>query len=448
MADQAHEKAKKHPLRSDLPGLTNLTSDGRSLWERMLYRDIVAKADALAEDIHRGQVRRDKAKTPYITHPRKAAAFLEEAGITSPVLLAVMKTHDCIEDGPPDVRERLLAALGPTVVAGVDWMTDDPNTLGPNRKNKQTRKLMRAPVGVRCVKLGDGAANLQDLAVLPPMKMSAEKQVMKSLGIQSQGASLVAIGGIPNQLAHKFETQALHTIATCASRMDGAERRTTVPLDVEQFLHLAAKAQQTLLSIGWKIAEANNLQAPQGALKSRDRVVEKASCDYKGDLSRVKDAARITFVADTPEQIELTRNALKKEFIVTRVKDRLTSPSREGYRDVLLNVRLNGIEAEILIIPRHVYVAKRKIHCLYSQQRRLAPSEAEAQLLTKKQIAIYQNAYKDFVDGEPTEKTLYAAISTRDEFQKQQAQISLRRYQTPRIRQTTAEVARRSVAVG
>lgn len=56
---------------------------------------LVALADAIAEEAHRGQV--DKVGIPYIAHPRAVAKALAMEG-AAPEVLAVALLHDVLED--------------------------------------------------------------------------------------------------------------------------------------------------------------------------------------------------------------------------------------------------------------------------------------------------------------------------------------------------------------
>lgn len=80
-------------------------------------KNLLARADSIAEEAHAGQV--DKAGAPYVTHPRRVAASV--AGTTAKVVALL---HDVVEDGPGWTLERLKAeGFSDEVVAAVDALT-------------------------------------------------------------------------------------------------------------------------------------------------------------------------------------------------------------------------------------------------------------------------------------------------------------------------------------
>lgn len=110
--------------------------------------ELIERADRIAEAAHAGQV--DKAGAPYITHPRRVAAALNDATETIVALL-----HDVVEDGPGWTLERLRAEGFPAeVVAAVDALT--------HRENEDyfdaVRRAGADPIA-RIVKLADLADN-------------------------------------------------------------------------------------------------------------------------------------------------------------------------------------------------------------------------------------------------------------------------------------------------
>lgn len=116
----------------------------------------VAQADALAAAAHDGQV--DKAGQPYIGHPRRVAARLDD-----PVLKMVALLHDVIEDTAWTADALRAAGVPGRVVAAVQTLTHprgEPNDVYWTR--------VRANEDARRVKLADIADNTSParLAVL------------------------------------------------------------------------------------------------------------------------------------------------------------------------------------------------------------------------------------------------------------------------------------------
>lgn len=82
-----------------------------------MREDLVARARAIAEAAHAGQV--DKAGAPYFAHPDRVAAALGD-----PVARSVAYLHDVVEDCPGWTLARLAEEGMPAdVIAAVDALT-------------------------------------------------------------------------------------------------------------------------------------------------------------------------------------------------------------------------------------------------------------------------------------------------------------------------------------
>lgn len=83
-------------------------------------------------------------------------------------------------------------------------------------------------------------------------------------------------------------------------------------------------------------------------IKSDKRIYEKARLDYNGDVSKVKDIIRNTFITDSNSEDLLKEIA--KTFNIDRIKHQSADTDPLGYSGTLLNVRLkNDTFAEIQI---------------------------------------------------------------------------------------------------
>ncbi|MDL2310211.1 hypothetical protein LJC39_03745 [Parabacteroides sp. OttesenSCG-928-B22] len=92
-------------------------------------------------------------------------------------------------------------------------------------------------------------------------------------------------------------------------------------------------------------------------IKSENRILEKAIGSYDGDVARVGDIIRNTFVVEQ-SKITSTIEAIRREFKVDRVKLQSTNM---GYTGHLLNVWVrDGVRAEIQINTPQMIYAKQK----------------------------------------------------------------------------------------
>ncbi len=111
-------------------------------------------------------------------------------------------------------------------------------------------------------------------------------------------------------------------------------------------------------------------------LKGSDRATEKIASDYAGDASQIKDLLRGTIVVDSVASAQgaLERIRGKFEVLPTGFRNTLDpkAPTKDGYRDIKMNVRVGGITAEIQINVPQMLAAKSANHGLYEQQRSIA----------------------------------------------------------------------------
>jgi len=119
----------------------------------------------------------------------------------------------------------------------------------------------------------------------------------------------------------------------------------------------------------------------RGPLKRRERIEEKMYADYNGDPRRVVDICRASCVFLTMTQLALALETLLAEagLIVVRAKDRLNNPTSFGYRDMLLNIRLNGGQhvAELQLHLAQIHAIKPLCHRTYAILRQFGWEDLE-----------------------------------------------------------------------
>ena len=141
-------------------------------------------------------------------------------------------------------------------------------------------------------------------------------------------------------------------------------------------------------------------------LKGTKRAVEKILGDYAGDASKIKDIPRATIDVETPAQaleaLRLVRERM--DLLPAGQRDTITGePGPDGYRDIKVNARVNGIVAEVQINLRAMLAAKDEAHPIYEEQQALeraardrqrTPEEdSRLQELLAQQKAIYDRAF-------------------------------------------------------
>jgi guanosine-3',5'-bis(diphosphate) 3'-pyrophosphohydrolase len=116
-----------------------------------------------ARSDHEGQVRNGSGGMPYIEHPVRVAALLEEHGYGDEVLAAAL-LHDVVEDSETGL-EQLREKFGDGVAGLVGAMTDD-ETIDDYRQRKaeHRERLAAAPVEAMAIYGADKLTNVSTLA--------------------------------------------------------------------------------------------------------------------------------------------------------------------------------------------------------------------------------------------------------------------------------------------
>lgn len=129
-----------------------------------------------ATDRHRGQTRKDAAKSPYITHIHAVLAILREHGaVTDEDILIAGALHDTVEDTATTFEE-IGEQFGPIVLELVREMTDDKSLPKAARKRLQIVHAPHCSPGAKQLKLADKIANIRDIARTPPTDWSIERR--------------------------------------------------------------------------------------------------------------------------------------------------------------------------------------------------------------------------------------------------------------------------------
>ena len=85
-------------------------------------------------------------------------------------------------------------------------------------------------------------------------------------------------------------------------------------------------------------------------LKSSRRILEKANNDYGGDIAKVKDMIRNTFITTTDTKYEEVLSGVKKSFNIVRLKQQTAASDPLGYSGTLIHIKSKeGVFAEIQV---------------------------------------------------------------------------------------------------
>lgn len=118
------------------------------------------RAKRFAEKAHEGQFRKT-GNIPYITHPIRVAAILEQAGASEELVCAAF-LHDVVEDTPIGFAE-IEKEFGKRVTDLVKSHTEDKSKTWKERKQHTINTLKTAELEVKLLIIADRLDNLLSL---------------------------------------------------------------------------------------------------------------------------------------------------------------------------------------------------------------------------------------------------------------------------------------------
>ncbi|MBI5497836.1 MAG: LysM peptidoglycan-binding domain-containing protein [Deltaproteobacteria bacterium] len=152
----------------------------------------------------------------------------------------------------------------------------------------------------------------------------------------------------------------------------GGRTRQQIEAGLDAAYTRAAEAHPRLKADLEGLAARTGGQASVPGLKGRPRALEKVLADYGGDPTRLKDLARGMVVYDSPEAFARGLEDLRRTYPDAVIKDRFTTPTAEGYRDVIAHVPMQGTTVEVQLQHRDVLAVKEGPgHRIYEQIRSL-----------------------------------------------------------------------------
>ena len=141
-----------------------------------------------------------------------------------------------------------------------------------------------------------------------------------------------------------------------------------------------------------------------GPIKKRTRVIEKALADDM-DISEVLDIVRATVAVDRASDIPKVMRYLREAGIqiARRPKNRFTTPTSVGYRDLMFNIRYpNGHIGELQINLKPMLNAKGIGHKFYETVR-----EIEARMKAQNRVTMTPEEQQEVIDANRIQKDLY-----------------------------------------
>ena len=141
--------------------------------------------------------------------------------------------------------------------------------------------------------------------------------------------------------------------------------------------------------------------AKPSGIKKVGRAAEKLTLETKNGLlgkpdgADISDLLRSTIVVQNEDQIPLVIEKIKSEFKnIWRIKNRFEKPTENGYRDILINVKLpNQLLAEVQINIPEMILAKHTGHKIFKMSRNLDEGTAKHEQLVDAERSLYNDAY-------------------------------------------------------
>jgi len=137
-------------------------------------QEVQAIYDAIlyAAEQHRLQMRQDKEKTPYVSHPLEVTCHLVQVGhVRDSSLIIAALLHDVINEAHGTVEE-VEKRFGKSVASIVREVTEDLTLPSGERKRQHIVAAVKKSPGAAQIELADKLCNLYELLDRPPEEWS------------------------------------------------------------------------------------------------------------------------------------------------------------------------------------------------------------------------------------------------------------------------------------
>lgn len=144
-------------------------------------------------------------------------------------------------------------------------------------------------------------------------------------------------------------------------------------------------------------------------LKGSTRAVDKIIGDYDGDPSQIKDLLRTTIEIEDPSEVDNVLAKLGENYQIEEkgfrnlLKEGTDSLGGSGYRDMKMNVKINGVYAEVQVNFPEMLKAKEQMHGHYEQISEILRSASKTKGIMSKEdndrIASLNQEMKDVYDS-------------------------------------------------
>lgn len=185
---------------------------------------------------------------------------------------------------------------------------------------------------------------------------------------------------------------------------------------LDELYETAKIANEELRAATEKFAKETNGKAglrPEeinGGLKDKARALEKITADYEGNAAKLLDIAGSKVVYETIEDLYKGLQKFVKEFDILKFKDRILNPLSNGYRDILINIKMNNghivefrlhlkVMDEAAAIEHDSYKVIRSIEAKAEGRKLTIEEFNKIQNLNTKSKKLYDEAWKKIIDN-------------------------------------------------
>ena len=300
----------------------------------------IDKAYALADDAHKGQVRR--SGEAYVSHPVAVAMLLLDLGLDTDTLVAAL-LHDVVEDTAYTL-EQVASGFGKDVAALVDGVTKLGRIQFSSMEEQQAENLrkmllaMSKDVRVMLIKLCDRLHNMRTASAWPEQKQ--RDKALETMEVYAPIAHRLGIAGIKEEL----EDLSLHILD---------------PIGYDEIIELLgqkAKAQEYVESIAAAIQERlaeNDVHDPEirSRVKSVYSIYRKMFVQNRS-FEEIYDKYALRIILDTIPECYTALGVIHDMYhpLPNRFKDYISTPKPNMYQSLHTTVISHeGVAFEIQI---------------------------------------------------------------------------------------------------
>jgi 5'-deoxynucleotidase YfbR-like HD superfamily hydrolase len=408
---------------------------GKHLVRAVHNSEKIKKALYLADKVHKEQLRLDK-KTPYIKHPIKVAALILEnhpnlENLENIVCAALL--HDVVEDSNGLIKhEDIVREFGENVAKIVKEVTDEDNPEISDKltsqqykawlKERQIEGLTKISLGAQLIRIADKISNVIDMKSAKSSMQWKAKYTMFARKVHEE------LSYVNSPLINIFDKKIRQAEKIYVNRDLKQSSVVGIKGLKEQMIALyksAAKAKRTISKTAEELKEelgegVNFVPVP---LKKPKRLLQKKDTSFAGDISKITDVARCSFVCDSYEKMLEVSKTLESKFKVKKRRDTIKSPFDNGlgFRGIAMYAEVDGHITEVAVNLKCICeVCNNGAHNLFKarrgilaktikENREMSNDEAlKYDELSKQSTELYDNALTKYNESSKNKIKLFS----------------------------------------